>query len=94
MKVNETWSIEPNDYGWIVKRKNKFISPKGKREGEKVETETQVYPGTLEHACEIVIDEAAKKDTGDAKAILEAIRGAKEECVKAIEKLKYRHTQK
>ena len=94
MKVNETWSIEPNDYGWIVKKKNKFISQKGAREGERVETEAQLYPGTLEHACEIIIDEAAKKDTSGVKEILLAIRIAKEECVKAIEKLKYRHTQK
>lgn len=89
MKINEKISIEPDVYGWIVKvRQKKYVSNKGKM----TEPYTLWYPGTLEHACEMVIDMAAKKDAGEAKAMLDAIRKAKEECIAVIKKMPYKHT--
>jgi len=93
VKINEKISIEPDAFGWIVKVKAKHIAEMGKDKGKMVEPYGLWYPGTLEHAGEMVIDMAAKKDAGEAKVILDAIRKVKEECVAAIKKIPYKHTE-
>lgn len=90
IKINDKYSIDYDEYNWILKEHRTSIS---RKTGENVTNTKYWYPSTLDYLCEMVINDAPKT-AKDLQGIIKAIKRAKKECIAAIEKIPYKHTHK
>jgi hypothetical protein len=91
IQINDRFTIENDEYNWILYDTHRYTSKKGKNAGKVQESVKVWYPSSLEFLCEMVINETPKK-AGSVTDVLNSIIEAKQDCIEAIKKIPYKHT--
>lgn len=83
IKINDRFSFDSEEYGWVLYDTHKYKSKKEGEEGQIKESTKTWYPATLEHLCEMVVNDTPKS-AGSMTEVLNTIVQAKQECIEAI----------